>query len=220
MSLFGFGGAPCQVQYEFEDGLDKPHTRLFKFERGSESESLPFYHSNETIKGRVSVILNQGKKIEHAGIRLELVGQIELFYDRGSHYEFTTTVRELASPGLMIDSKIFNFEFGAGERQHESYYGINTRLRYVLRLTIIRNYNTNIVKEQDIWIENTSPEPDINNSIKMEVGIEDCLHIEFEYNHTKLQLVINVSFPDRPSRLYTLSNSMDVWLIICGTGTT
>ena len=25
----------------------------------------------------------------------------------------------------------------------------------------------------------------MNNPIKMEVGIEDCLHIEFEYNKTK-----------------------------------
>ena len=27
--------------------------------------------------------------------------------------------------------------------------------------------------------------PDSNNAIKMEVGIEDCLHIEFEYNKSK-----------------------------------
>eukprot|EP01137_Pigoraptor_chileana_P004646 Opistho-2@46577 len=28
----------------------------------------------------------------------------------------------------------------------------------------------------------------MNNSIKMEVGIEDCLHIEFEYNKSKYHL--------------------------------
>ncbi|KAM1006284.1 hypothetical protein ACFX14_003132 [Malus domestica] len=33
-----------------------------------------------------------------------------------------------------------------------------------------------------------SPPPSINNSIKMEVGIEDCLHIEFEYNKSKYHL--------------------------------
>ncbi|KAJ7517133.1 hypothetical protein O6H91_21G011600 [Diphasiastrum complanatum] len=32
-------------------------------------------------------------------------------------------------------------------------------------------------------IHNFSPPPEINNSIKMEVGIEDCLHIEFEYTY-------------------------------------
>jgi hypothetical protein len=31
-------------------------------------------------------------------------------------------------------------------------------------------------------------QPEINNSIKMEVGIEDCLHIEFEYNRSKYHL--------------------------------
>ena len=31
-------------------------------------------------------------------------------------------------------------------------------------------------------------EPDTNNTIKMEVGIEDCLHIEFEYNKSKFHL--------------------------------
>ena len=31
-------------------------------------------------------------------------------------------------------------------------------------------------------------EPEANNTIKMEVGIEDCLHIEFEYNKSKFHL--------------------------------
>lgn len=30
--------------------------------------------------------------------------------------------------------------------------------------------------------------PESNNSIKMEVGIEDCLHIEFEYNKSRYHL--------------------------------
>lgn len=51
-----------------------------------------------------------------------------------------------------------------------------------------RNYNSNIVKETDFWVENLQTEPEINNSIKMEVGIEDCLHIEFEYDKSKYHL--------------------------------
>jgi len=37
--------------------------------------------------------------------------------------------------------------------------------------------------------------PDINNSIKMEVGIEDCLHIEFEYNKSKCVIVLLIPSP-------------------------
>ena len=42
----------------------------------------------------------------------------------------------------------------------------------------------------DLWVKNVQalPAPEINNSIKMEVGIEDCLHIEFEYNRSKYHL--------------------------------
>lgn len=55
-----------------------------------------------------------------------------------------------------------------------------------MRFTVnVKKSISNIVKEQDFWVNNYQVEPDINNSIKMEVGIEDCLHIEFEYNRSK-----------------------------------
>ena len=45
-------------------------------------------------------------------------------------------------------------------------------------------------------VRNTQKPPEINNSIKMEVGIEDCLHIEFEYAKSKYHLKA------RPSSLF------------------
>lgn len=73
--------------------------------------------------------------------------------------------------------------------RYESYNGINVRLRYFLRFSIIvKKSISNITKELDFWVNNYQVEPDINNSIKMEVGIEDCLHIEFEYNRSKCVL--------------------------------
>lgn len=41
------------------------------------------------------------------------------------------------------------------------------------------------VVERDVWVHSYRMPPDSNNPIKMEVGIEDCLHIEFEYNKSK-----------------------------------
>jgi hypothetical protein len=46
-----------------------------------------------------------------------------------------------------------------------------------------------MVKEVDIVVHTLSCYPDMNNSIKMEVGIEDCLHIEFEYNKSKWDII-------------------------------
>ena len=31
-------------------------------------------------------------KIEHSGIKIEFIGQIELYYDRGNHHEFLSLV--------------------------------------------------------------------------------------------------------------------------------
>lgn len=141
------------------------------------------------MSGKVNVSLKEKvKKIEHTGIRVEFVGQIELFYDRGNHYEFTSLVKEISPPGELTENKTFPFEFLNVEKQYESYNGINVRLRYFLRFTITRSFQSNIVKELDIWVHNYQKPPEINNSIKMEVGIEDCLHIEFEYNKSKYHL--------------------------------
>lgn len=62
---------------------------------------------------------------------------------------------------------------------------LSTLFRYVLKVTINRGYAGSIVEYQDFVVRNYTPPPSINNSIKMEVGIEDCLHIEFEYNKSK-----------------------------------
>lgn len=60
--------------------------------------------------------------------------------------------------------------------------------RYFLRVTIVRRLS-DMVKELDIVVHTLSCYPDMNNSIKMEVGIEDCLHIEFEYNKSKWGII-------------------------------
>jgi vacuolar protein sorting-associated protein 26 len=112
----------------------------------------------------------------------------ELFYDRGNHYEFTSLLREFEGPGILSEKKTFEFEFPQVEKQFESYNGINVRLRYFLKFTMTRSFASNITKELDLWVNNFADYPDINNSIKMEVGIEGCLHIEFEYNRSKYHL--------------------------------
>jgi hypothetical protein len=97
-------------------------------------------------------------------------------------------VRELEPPGEIKEDKSWPFEFVNVEKQYESYSGNNVRLRYFLRVKITRQYSSNVQKTVDFAVQNLGKEPEINNPIKMEVGIEDCLHIEFEYNKAKYHL--------------------------------
>ena len=110
-----------------------------------------------------------------------------MFFDRGNHYEFLSLIQELASPGEVRNMETIPFEFKNVEKVYESYSGINVKLRYFLRVTINRRMS-DVVKEREIWVHSFRLPPDSNNAIKMEVGIEDCLHIEFEYNKSKYHL--------------------------------
>lgn len=98
------------------------------------------------------VRVKDGKKFQHDGIRIELVGSIgtfvhwrdkprtnctcaaadcpELFYDRGNRYDFVSLSQELAGPGEMRQAQTFDFTFKNVEKQYESYSGINVKLRY------------------------------------------------------------------------------------------
>jgi len=109
-------------------------------------------------------------------------------YDRGNHHEFLLLTLELSPAGILSGDASFDFDFVSTEKSHESYNGVNVRLRYFLRFTIIRGLSTNITKEQDMWVINFISPPEVNSSIKMEVGIEECLHIEFEYGRSKYHL--------------------------------
>jgi vacuolar protein sorting-associated protein 26 len=69
--------------------------------------------------------------VEHTGVKIELLGQIELYFDRGSFYDFTSLVRELDVPGEILERKTYPFEFSTVEMQYESYNGVNVRLRFI-----------------------------------------------------------------------------------------
>jgi vacuolar protein sorting-associated protein 26 len=79
---------------------------------------------------QVNITLRKvGNKLEHQGIKVEFVGEIELYQDRGNHHEFTSLVKDLARPGEMMQNTSFNFEFVNVEKPYESYTGSNVRLR-------------------------------------------------------------------------------------------
>lgn len=184
--IIGAFKPPCSITISLADARTRKQVP-FKRENG-QTVMVPLFQSQENIIGEVIVEPQQGKKVEHVGIKIELVGQIELYFDRGNFYDFTSLVRELDVLGDLYERKTYPFEFSKVEMPYESYNGVNVRLRYILKVTMSRNFVNNIVEHLDLVVRNYTPLPEINNSIKMEVGIEDCLHIEFEYNKSKYHL--------------------------------
>lgn len=78
----------------------------------------------------MNVILKKaGQKFEHQGIKVEFFGQIEMYYDRSNHHDFTSLVKELARPGELTQTTSYDFEFLNVEKPYETYTGTNVRLR-------------------------------------------------------------------------------------------
>ncbi|CAO3686356.1 unnamed protein product [Rhizopus microsporus] len=183
-SLFGLSPS-LDIEVKFNNEEERKHLEV-KVEK-DRKESYPLYLDGETVSGKININLRNGKKIEHNGIKVEFVGCIELYYDKGKSHEFLTLSQELAAPGELRQNAAFDFEFKNVEKQYECYNGINVKLRYFVRVTVSRRL-ADIVRERDIWVNSYRMPTEVNNSIKMEVGIEDCLHIEFEYNKSKYHL--------------------------------
>eukprot|EP01083_Nonionella_stella_P072692 196089_1 len=183
-------GPPATIDVQFT-GEDLKQATM-NIPRGSGNKAvqktLYLFNGDDTISGKVVLKPSKNKKVEHNGVKIELIGQVELTFDRGNHYVFTSLIRELDAPGELTQEKIFPFEFANVEKNYESYNGTNVRLRYFVRVKIAQRYSTDIKKEVDFIVQTTQLIPEINNPLKMEVGIEDCLHIEFEYERSKYHL--------------------------------
>jgi len=187
MSFFGLQfGQNADIDIILEN-QDERKMGEIKDENGRKERMYLFY-DGESVSGKVNVALHRKtNRFEHQGIRIEFIGQIELYYDRGNHHEFLSLAKELARPGELTQNTSFDFEFNQVEKPYECYTGANVRLRYFIRVTIVRRLS-DMTKEMDLLVHTLATYPEMNNPIKMEVGIEECLHIEFEYNKSKYHL--------------------------------
>lgn len=94
MSLFGFGGPSCKVEIELDNSAGVQKT--IEVESEETKEELIIYSGADNIKGKVKVIIPSGKKLEHVGIKVELIGTIGTCFLPAAH----PTLRLLVSPHL------------------------------------------------------------------------------------------------------------------------
>lgn len=195
---------------------------------GGGVQLLPVYTERETVAGRLSLAVKEGKAIAHLGVTVEFVGAIDMVYDREQSTEFTSLVRDVDDAGTLTGTRQYAFSFPGVEKAYDTYAGINVRLRYFVRVTVVRpQYTPNVVREFDIAVQHVDEERDGSGAggggavavpgavdgsrpaaaaapssgavaaagsrapsapIRMEVGIEDALHIEFEFNKSHYHL--------------------------------
>lgn len=153
---------------------------------------VPLYKDGESVKGIVTVRPRDGKRIEHVGVKVQMYGSIESSVDVITNSDFLSLATELAAPGVINEAVLYPFEFRNVEKQYESYRGKNVKLRYFVRVTVSRKSKADITRDKELWVYQYSTPQDVappaNTTVKMDVGIEHCLHIEFEYLKLRFSL--------------------------------
>lgn len=197
LGLFGLG-SPCEITVDLDGASTRRYVNQAQYtssvhnaakQANEKVQPLPLFTELETVGGRITIAVKDGKFVQHRGIKVEFVGTIDMLYDRENSQEFTSLVRQLDDPGTLRGQARYTFQFTNVEKSFDTYEGINVQLRYFLRVTVLRaQYTPDVFKEVDIGVQHCVEENQVSTPIRMEVGIEDALHIEFEYNKSKFHL--------------------------------
>jgi vacuolar protein sorting-associated protein 26 len=129
--------------------------------------------------------------MEHTGIKIELTGQIEQNSDKKNPSRFISMTRDLEPSGVITNEITnINFEFKNVEKQFETYRGNNISVKYTLKVSVLAKIRQ-VTHECEFGVINPQ-DPEIlnmeNQPIKLEVGIEDWLHLVFDVNRNKFSL--------------------------------
>ncbi|EGR29496.1 hypothetical protein IMG5_154790 [Ichthyophthirius multifiliis] len=186
--------ANISIELDGQDTRKKTTIRV----KGEDPFKLLVYTGDDDISGVVDIRL-KGKNQTIKELKQNQL-DIQVLYDSKQNTDFMSMSRELEPVGTLLDDKKFKFLFPKFEKQMETYYGNTAKIRYFLRVTINRQYGQKIQQNQDFAV--ILPNPQIekleNNIIRLEVGIQECLHIEFEFSkdkyHLKDCLIGKVSF--------------------------
>lgn len=180
---------PLEVEIKFSNEESRKKVDLRPKHGASQHKLAPLFAHDETVSGSVILRPRDGRRVEHNGVKIKFVGTIEqMNRDKPvDNDDFISWAHELSGPEEIRHPETLNFEFKNVEKQFESYNGIKVQLRYYVQVTVYTRSNE-VTQERDIFVYHYDKEPQSQNVVTMDIGIESCLHIEFEYakNHFSL----------------------------------
>merc|ERR1712146_85951 len=85
---------------------------------------------------------------------------VEMLHDRSQTYDFFSITKDLEPPGPLFQQKQYSWRFNSVDKANETYSGSNVRLRYFVRLQVLRAYAANTTCELDFAVQNLFPAGD------------------------------------------------------------
>jgi len=149
---------------------------------------VPIYRNRDSVGGFVDVILPDGEaQVSYNGIHCYLIGQVLCPQLGKDVIQMSRHIALAAEPGVLKESTRYDFKFQHAIMENESFYGTVVELRYFIRVEVVRGgfLGTTLSVEEDLYVRNpTLPlEPKV---LKLEVGVEDALQLQFTYESSTL----------------------------------
>lgn len=179
-----FGGSPSvSIGVTWKDAEARKKTTLPAYG----DQPLFIFESGDDVEGEVKISVPGGKKVEHGGVRIELKGVVEFAGEKVVSHDVMTLTQDLAMSGMFSAIQILPFSFNQVVFPYETYLSPNVKVRFFAKVIILKSGgfgSSNIVQTFEFVVHNPQLPPSVeeDSDIKLEVGIEDCLHIEFQYD--------------------------------------
>lgn len=181
--MFGFGRSPNAV---IDIRVDKVKKQSFTIKEKKEGDQvvtrkIPLFIKDQKVTGKIDIKLDNQKRLSHSGIKVELIGKIDIKSENALGSNFMCNGFDLEPSGTLYSDKTYDFNFDVFQKPYDSYYGKSVQLRYIIKVTIMQSGfgSKNIEKEIDLGVltQKNFPE-DQESPIVMEVGIDDLLNIK------------------------------------------
>ncbi|CAL9735428.1 carboxypeptidase Y-deficient protein 8 [Monosporozyma servazzii] len=228
MSLFF--KSPIDVEISFDGEESRKHVEV-PVRQGPNAKTLkddlPLYEDGESVSGIVTIRVKEGKRMEHLGIKVAVIGCIDMVKTSnsgkttGTNQTFDDVKKKTVDQFLCLSDDLcpagdiqytqnYPFAFKDLSKRYESYRGKNVDVTYFVKVTVMRK-STDITKKKKFWVylyndlavtkditSSQSEEDNVANSnsksksvekpFRHDIGIENCLHLEFEFSKTQYSL--------------------------------
>jgi len=157
----------------------------------SQREFIPVYSNGTDVVGSVDIFIPDGNpSLDYDEISVYLVGHV--FSSQVDHDEvfLSHKIPIKSEPGTLDMSTSYEFKFSNPVMELDSYYGSLFQCRYFIRALVLRAgklFGSNIKRDQDFFVMNIQKLVNVQ-PVTMQVGVDECLHIKFEYDNVNVPL--------------------------------
>lgn len=152
------------------------------------TQTVTVVPSDTPLQGTVTLQSSLGRPVQYEALAVELQGVIELNDDSGVRIPFFSVARILKGAGVLMSPEVYGFDFTGNPLPCES-INISTAafcIKYYLTCRVTLKNGAPLEGNYEFACIKYLPRPDEVHPVRTEVGVEDALHIEFEFNNSFL----------------------------------